>query len=251
MSPTIYPDRPTPLPADQPPPEPIPQPLESEEEEWESPFLDKHKRTTDTVAYRGATSDPTFGYLIAIALCIGLIPLIPENTDLRYVILWTVMAGFGVLSWLLGNSARITTETPEDLGWGIVFGIIISVPVLIVGGNTLRQTDQRLFAGLRPAEVLAFLIFVMPLAETLFFRGVIQEIRAFWVVGILSSIWSILLFFPVLEVNKFPAVAVVIGTALVMMNVIYSYVRRRNGLAAAWICQIVVNLVLLFLPILT
>ena len=51
-----------------------------------------------------------------------------------------------------------------------------------------------------------------------------------------------------LEVTKFPAVAVIIGTALVMMNMIYAYVRQRNGLAAAWICQIVVNLILLFLP---
>jgi hypothetical protein len=34
------------------------------------------------------------------------------------------------------------------------------------------------------------------------------------------------------------------------MNLIYSYVRQRNGLAAAWICQIVANIVLLFLPLL-
>jgi hypothetical protein len=31
---------------------------------------------------------------------------------------------------------------------------------------------------------------------------------------------------------------------------IYSYVRQRNGLAAAWLCQIVVNVVVLFLPVL-
>lgn len=246
MSPTIYPDRPTPPPVN-PPPEPVTPPVEADEE-WESPFPEKPKRAADTVAYRGATSDPTFGYLIAIALCIGLTPLIPENIDLRYTLLWTVMAGFGVLSWLLGNSARIWTDTPENLGWGVIFGLIISVPLLIVGGTILRQTDQRLFVGMGVGEVLAYLIFVMPLAETLFFRGVIQEIRPFWLVGILSSIWSVLLFFPVLEVNKFPGVAVVVGTALVMMNVIYSYVRQRNGLAAAWVCQIVVNLVLLFLP---
>jgi hypothetical protein len=252
MSPTIYPDRPTP-PSDPPPPPEVEavESLYPEDEEWESPFPEKPKRPSETAAYRGATSDPTFGYLIAIALCVGLIPLIPENTDLRYVLLWTVMAGFGVLSWLLGNSARIWAETPENLGWGFIFGLIIGVPLLIVGGTTLRQTDQRLFAQMSVGEVLAFLIFVMPLAETLFFRGVIQEIRSFWVVGILSSLWSILLFFPVLEVNKFPAVAVVVGTTLVMMNIIYSYVRQRNGLAAAWICQIVVNLVLLFIPFLS
>jgi membrane protease YdiL (CAAX protease family) len=246
MSPTIYPDRPSqPLPSE--PPPPVSPPVE--EEEWESPFPEKPKRASDTVTYRGATSDPTFGYLIVVALCIGLIPLIPENTDLRYTLLWTVMAGFGVLSWLLGNSARIWTETPENLGWGVIFGLIIAVPLLIVGGTTLRETDQRIFANLSVGEVLAFLIFVMPLAETLFFRGVIQEIRPFWMVGILSSIWSILLFFPVLEANT--AVALVVGTALVMMNIIYSYVRQRNGLAAAWICQIVVNLVLLFIPFLS
>jgi len=242
MSPTIYPDRPTQPPPDEPSQPPI------GEEEWESPFPEKPKRPGETVTYRGATSDPTFGYLIAIALCIGLIPLIPENTDLRYTLLWTVMAGFGVLSWLLGNSARIWTETPENIGWGVIFGLIIAVPLLIVGGTTLQQTDQRLFANMSIGEVLAFLIFVMPLAETLFFRGVIQEIRPFWLVGILSSIWSILLFFPVLDANL--AVAVVVGTALVMMNMIYGYVRQRNGLAAAWICQIVVNLVLLFIPFL-
>jgi hypothetical protein len=248
MSPTIYPDRPTPAPEPvrpQPPAAPIPP---AEEEEWESPFANKLRRPDQPVAYSGAANDPTFGYLIAIALCVGLTPLIPDNIDLRYTLLWMVIAGFGVLSWLLGNSGRIWTETPENLGWGVVFGMIISVPLLIVGGSTLKQTDQRLFLGMSIGELLAFLVFVMPLAETLFFRGVMQETRAFWIVGLLSSLWSILLFFPVLEVGRYPAVAVVIGTALVMMNMMFSYVRQRNGLAAAWVCQIVVNLVLLFIP---
>ena len=53
-----------------------------------------------------------------------------------------------------------------------------------------------------------------------------------------------------LDVRRFPAVTLIIGTALVMMNLIYSYVRQRNGLAAAWLCQIVINLTLLFLPLL-
>ena len=64
-------------------------------EEWESPFVKKEPpKREPPVTYRGATSDPVFGYLIAIALTIGLIPLIPANTDLRYAIVWMVMAGF-------------------------------------------------------------------------------------------------------------------------------------------------------------
>jgi hypothetical protein len=53
-----------------------------------------------------------------------------------------------------------------------------------------------------------------------------------------------------IDAPRYPAVAVIIGTALFLMNLMYSYVRQRNGLAAAWICQIVASLILLFLPLL-
>lgn len=220
-------------------------------EAWESPFDKKPPKREEAtpVTYRGATSDPVFGYLIALALSIGLMPLIPANSDLRYGIIWMVMAGFGVLAWLLGNSARIWTETPENLGWGVIFGLMLALPFLVVGGQTLQQTGQRLFPEMRLGEALVFLVFVIPLAETLFFRGVLQETRPFWQVGILSSVWSAVVFFPMLDIRKFPAVAVIIATALIMTNLLYSYVRGRNGLAAAWLCQIVVNLVLLFVPL--
>lgn len=256
MSPTIYPDpQDKPLPADNwpRPPEPAPPPVDpafAEEAEWESPFAHAKPKPDDPVNYRGATNDPVFGYLIALALSVGLVPLIPTDPALRYTLIWGVMAGFGVLAWLLGKSARIWTETPENLGWGVIFGLIIGVPFLMVGGSTLQQTAERFFLNMTPGEALAFLVFVMPLAETLFFRGVLQEQRAFWMVGLLSSLWSALVFLPMLDVRRFPAVTLIIGTALIMMNVIYSYVRQRNGLTAAWLCQIVVNLVLLFLPLL-
>lgn len=256
MSPTIYPD-PRPEPEREPfqpkPPPFDPVAVEAEAEadaDYESPFPEANGRGRAGVSYRGSTSDPIFGYLIAIALGIGLMPLIPDNADLRYFILWAVMAGFGVLAWLLGNMTRIGQEVPENLVWGVIFGLIIGVPLLMVGGETLRQTDQRLFVNMRLGSALAFVVFVMPLAETLFFRGLLQESQPFWLVGVLGSIWSALVFFPMLDVGRYPAVAVVIGTALVMMNIIYSYVRQRNGLAAAWICQIVASVVLLFLPLL-
>lgn len=243
MSPTIYPD-PRPEPESKLPP--VETPVEPE---YQSPFENGGVRRP--VAYRGSTSDPVFGYLIAIALSVGLTPLIADNADLRYAVLWMVMAGFGVLSWLLGSSARIGQEAPENLAWGLAFGLIIAVPLLMVGGSLLGETIARLFPKMGIGSVLAFLVFVIPLAETLFFRGVLQETRAFWVVGLLSSLWSALVFFPLLDVGKYPAVAAIIATSLLMMNITYSYVRQRNGLAAAWICQLVVNLVLLFLPLLS
>jgi len=78
-----------------------------------------------------------------------------------------------------------------------------------------------------------------------------QRGRAFWLVGGLGSLWSILLFFPMIEVGRYPAIAVIIGTTLTLMNMIYCYVRQRNGLAAAWLCQITINLLLFFVPYVT
>jgi hypothetical protein len=256
MSPTIRPDDDPAWRARRPAPPPEPElPIQEPLEEL-PPFLEKVQQEGSVrapVAYRGATSDPTFGYLIALALTIGLTPLIPDNTDLRYTLLWAIVAAFGVLAWLMGNGTRIGQDTLENLGWGIAFGVIIGAPFLAFGGSTLTTAVQLLFENMSTGVVLAYLVFVMPMAETLFFRGTLQSNRPFWLVGLASTLWSILVFFPVFwgEIGRFPAVAIVIGTALLMMNLIYSCVCRRNGMAAAWLCQIVVNLVLVFLPFLT
>ncbi len=213
----------------------------------------------EPVQYRGTGSDPTFGYLLAVALSVGLLPLIPRSADLRYTLVWGLLALFGVVSWLFGTTTRIEREKVENLAWGVVFGLIVAAPLLLVGGSTLTTTVHLMFQTgigadihlLPSGAVLAYLVFVMPLAETLFFRGLMQQNRSFWLVGMLSSIFSVVLFIPMLEVAAYPVVAFIISTALIMINLIYAYVRQRNGLAAAWVCQIVVNLVLLFLPYLS
>ena len=207
------------------------------DEEWEG-----------AARYRGASSDPTFGYLIALALAVGLTALPPDQGDLRYTILWMIPAGFGVLAWLLGNSARIEKETPENLAWGVAFALIVATPLMAVGGSTLATTVNLLFNGMSWGTLLAYLIFVIPLSETLFFRGLLQQERSFWVVGLMSSLWSALVFFPNLDIGSYPAIGALITLAILMMNLIYSYTRQRHGLAAAWVCQIVVNLVLIFFP---
>lgn len=209
--------------------------------------------------YRGANNDPAFGYLIALALIIGLTPILPAQGDLRYVIGWGLLALFGVLAWLFGTGERIEQERLENVAWGIIFALIVAAPLLLVGGSTLTTTVRLMFqtgiAGeirnLSAGAVAAFLIFVMPLAETLFFRSVLQARQSWWIVGAMASVWSLLLFFPMLDVGRYPVIAVLIGTAFVLIDMMYSYVRDRNGLAAAWICQIVVNVVLLLFPYLS
>jgi membrane protease YdiL (CAAX protease family) len=224
-------------------------------EEWDEALseIDDDESAYDedenpSLGYRSASNDPNFGYLIGLALAVGLMALPPDQQHLRYTLLWMVLAGFGVMSWLLGTGGRIEQETPENLAWGLAFALIIATPLLAVGGSVLSITINRLFFDMTPGTLLAYLVFVMPTAETLFFRGMMQQYRPFPVVALMSSLWGVLVFLPRLDIQTSVFGVVIVGVALIMMNTTYSYVRQRNGLAAAWVCQIVVNLVLLFVP---
>ncbi len=202
--------------------------------------------------YRGA-SDPLFGFIIAAALSVGLTPLLPDSVELRYTLAWGALAGVSVLSWLLGNMERIGQERPDNLGWGILYAVMLGIPFLVfLSQLILAPTADRLFPGMSPGSLLAFLVFVMPIAETLFFRGLLQGQLAFWLVGLLATLWNLVLFFPVMwqSVTDFPAVTLVIVILLLMMNLLYVYVRQRTGLASSWICQIVANLIILYIPFL-
>ena len=200
--------------------------------------------------YRGA-SDPLFGFIIAAALSVGLTPLLPESVELRYTLAWGALAGVSVLSWLLGNMERIGQERPDNLGWGVLYGIMLGIPFLVfLSQHVLGPATNRLFPGMSAGSLLAFLVFVMPLAETLFFRGLLQSLLVSWIVGLLATLWNIVLFFPVMwqSITDHQAVALVIVILLLVTNLLYVYVRERNGLASAWICQIVCNLIILYIP---
>ena len=198
------------------------------------------------------TNDALFGFLLAVAVSIGLIPALPNNADMRYTLAWGALAGVGVLAWLLGNGDRIGQEEPENIGWGVGFGLMISVPFALFFFDIFGRATALLFPypTKQLGTVLAYLVFVMPLAETLFFRGLLQKRLEFYLVGGLAGLWSVVLFFPVMwgDVVSAPVVAVFLVIALFVLNVAYSYVRERNGLAAAWVCQIIANLALFFLP---
>lgn len=196
---------------------------------------------------RSLTSDPVFGLLLAGAIAIGLMPLVGSSAaDMRYTLTWGTLALFGVLAWLFGRSARIGQEAPDDVAWGAVFGLILGGPVLLFGGSTLRQIVDLLFPGMQPGTILAFVVFVMPLAETLFFRGVLQEARRWPVAALMCSAWQMVLFFPLINQGPYP---LIVGVILLMANLLYGYVRERNGLAAAWVAQIVANLLLFFIAL--
>lgn len=195
--------------------------------------------------------DPILGYIMAMALSVGLTPV---QDNMRYMILWTLLAFMGGLAFLIGSGIRLKVTDPGDLLWGIGLGVFTGGALNLVGFDTLATASERLFSGGHPENplfrtwVFQAAVFVMPVAESLFFRGAMQRVHPIPLVAVLASAWSMLMFFPNLGLGETPVVGVVFGTALVLLNFLYSYVNWRHGLAASFFCQITAGTLLLLAP---
>lgn len=195
--------------------------------------------------------DPVFGYILAMALSVGLLP-VPANT--RYVVLWAFMAAMGGMAFVLGSGIRLKVTDPGDLLWGIGLGALTGGALVLVGADTLAVASGRLFGQDEPSRVVSdtwvfqATVFAMPVAESLFFRGAMQRVYSLPVVAVLASLWSVVMFFPHLELGQTAAVGVIFGTAIALLNFLYGYIHWRHGLAASFFCQITAGSLLLFVP---
>ncbi|GIK65767.1 MAG: hypothetical protein BroJett018_35610 [Chloroflexota bacterium] len=214
---------------------------EIEAEEHPSLFINPFQREVD----------PVFAYMVIIALSIGLSPI---DASIRYVALWAALGGAGLVTYILGTSQRLSDTSVENLRAGLLFGLVIGIPFVILFGSALQTVSDRMFnergvpANLMNTWVFMAVCFVMPAADSLFFRGAMQELRGPIVSGILGTIWSVILFFPHMELGNASGVAFVMVIVFALLNFLYGYLRYRNGLAAAWISQIVSGICLWFLP---
>lgn len=228
------------------PPQAIPVRRDEEEAEW----LEESEESPAS-RHRRQDFDPLLGYIMAMALSVGLTPV---QTNMRYLLLWTLIASMGGIAFLLGSGIRLKVTDPGDLLWGIALGVFTGGALMLVGWDTLATVSQRLFSAgqvhskLFDTWVFQAMVFVMPISESLFFRGAMQRAHPVPVVAVLASIWSMLMFFPHLNLGQTPVVGVVFGTALVLLNFLYSYVNWRHGWAASFFCQISAGSLLLLVP---
>lgn len=195
--------------------------------------------------------DPLFAYLLVISLAIGLSPL---NPSIRYVFLWGLMGVVGVMGYLLGTRTDERETHVVDLLWGVMFGFISSAPFLVAFGSSLNTISVRMFdiettpSIIMDTWVLMAVMFVIPASESLFFRGTLQEVRSFGFTVVLATLWSAVLFFPHMELGGREVIGMILLIVFGLLNFMYSYVRFRNGLAAAWLCQAISYGLLWFLP---
>lgn len=205
----------------------------------------------------GEQIDPQVAFLFYLALGLG-IAWSGVDTLIRLSALWTVLLLIGLALLMVDAPPRLGTVSISDVVWGLAIGLIVGLPTLIVMNASLVEISGALFpemfadTPLGPALVLLFQMWVIlaPLAETVFFRGTIQKSRE--VRDMVSSIVSagannILFFLPIaLKHSSFQAALPIFY--LTLLAGVYSFVRRQYGFTAALICQIAVNVMLLFIP---
>jgi hypothetical protein len=197
-------------------------------------------------------ADPIIAMMVVGAISIGSTPL---DAVVRYVILWALLCIAGVLAYVLGRAQQEAMRNDlDDLVAGVGFGMGVGLPILIALGGPMADISGRMFdAGDIPRSIMdtwvfMAVVFVQPTAESLFFRGAMQQFRSLPLTALLATIWSIVLFFPHMEIGGFLTLAVMIAAFFAFLSFLYSYVRLRNGLSAAWICQVVSGSLIWFFP---
>lgn len=206
--------------------------------------------------------DPFFACLIFAGAGLGTWSL---PTCVRLSILWTIL----LLLWLVyreRQSIRLRYEFTE-LGRGLGIGLAIGLPLLVLTYRQLMVAVPILYlgvsapAGIVPstetlavneADVLGALMFVSlvllaPLAEGLFFRHILHRELGFLISAGCYAIANVILFLPAVE-SFWAVLLAVCGTAAVL-GIVYGFLYERYGLATSIVCQMAVNLVLLFIPI--
>ncbi|MBX3063095.1 MAG: hypothetical protein KF726_08970 [Anaerolineae bacterium] len=212
----------------------------------QQPYADLYD--DDEEEYPSLPLDPIVALVVLII--VALLGAGALRPDVRFTILWTTLAVIAVIALLVDD---IEVERPRlrDLLLGIGYGAMIGLPILTVVSAQLKSISLSLFGEGNHAFVFQTVMFTIPFAETLFFRAVFQGTRGLLFAAGGAALWTILLFFPALNILQYPLVALVLAVALVFVNFVYSYLCERFGLYAAWMCQVTINIALLFLSRLT
>ncbi|MBO9308243.1 MAG: hypothetical protein J7551_00485 [Chloroflexi bacterium] len=191
------------------------------------------------------TLDPLFIYGIALVVTVFGLGSMPLET--RLTIVWTALSALGFLA-ILVDEIEIVRPSVRDIAIGAGYATLVGAPIFVIGSAQLKRIAGELFSGMSATSVFLLLIFAMPAAETLFFRGAFLAARGLMLSALAGGVWSCLLLLAGLNVIAYPFVALVISLALVALNFLYSYLAAVYNLFSAWTCQIIMNALLLWLP---
>jgi membrane protease YdiL (CAAX protease family) len=188
--------------------------------------------------------NPLYALLFYVAAGFG--TLVLGDLETRYISLWSLLLIMGGALTLVDTRKRPRRITTSNLTWGVGIGFVIGLPLLILVAPGLSATSALLFPYTTAGSLFQTLVFLYPLAESIFFRGRLQQQHGM-AVSIAGAGISVLLFFWPAGSHE-PIFLVFVAFFLTVLSGVYSYVRARYGLAASFACQVTLNLMLFFLP---
>ena len=192
--------------------------------------------------YSLARLDPYLTFLVFTVVGLGTLRI---GVEARLLVLWLLWLGVGLV--YADEKAIAMQYGLTNLGRGVVVGLVISLPLLLLAQDALKTTSARLFPWASQAALFQSLVLVAAPIEGLYFRGYLQRERGLVVTALLYGLGQGILFLSGL--SSFPAVLAAVVVATALLGFVYGYVCQRYGLSASMSCHATVNLVLLFLPL--
>ena len=184
---------------------------------------------------------PYLAFLLLTGIGVAILRL---DHQLRLTVLWLVLLG---LVLLYGNSRPLKGNYGLlNLARGALLGTVVALPFFLVGQDFFHATASRLY-GIDDLQVLLErAVFLVPILEESYFRGVVQRERGLLDGAVLFGLAQGLYFISAVSIFPLVIAGVVLGS--VLLGLLYGYVCQRYGLTASIGCHVAVNLMLFVLP---
>ncbi len=194
---------------------------------------------------RTLVSDWVLNPYLAFLLLVGVgIATLRLEHSLRLGALWLVLLGT-VLLYAESGRYRARYSILNLMRGGLI-GLVIALPFCLLAQGFFYATASWLYASTDVLVLLERAVFIAPILEEGYFRGIVQNERG-WLggalmFGLVQGLYCLTC------APTFPLVIVGLVLGMFMFGILYAYVYRRYGLTASVGCHVMVNLVLLVLP---
>lgn len=166
------------------------------------------------------------------------------DDELRLALLWLVLLA---LVLLYADTGRLKADySLLNLARGALLGMVVALPFFLFAKDFFYATASRWYMVEDLQVLVERAVFLVPLLEEGFFRGVVQRERGLRDGALLFGLMQVLYFIPGL--STFPSVIGSLFVGMTLLGLLYGYMYERYGLTASIGCHVAVNAVLLVFP---
>ena len=185
--------------------------------------------------------NPRLGFLLLVGVGVASVRL---SHPLRLSLLWSVLL---VLILFYGQSGRLKSDySLLNVVRGVLVGTVVALPFYLFARDFFYATASWLYSVKDLQVLLERAVFIVPLLEGIYFRGIVQRERGLVEGAVLFGLAQALYFVSAVDVYFAVIATVVLG--MVLAGLLYGYLYKRYGLTASIAGHVTVNLVLFVLP---